>query len=149
MSGELKALLDITGKDISEALATTSIGSIIYANRPGDGSAREQAASVQKVLGGWGNIAIDYATKRYRSNLVNWGLLPLTTDEDELDIQIGDYVYIKDILSLMSSSEEAIEVKIIRGDDVFTKTLQLPLLSDKERAVLKAGCLMNFYRDNQ
>jgi len=147
MSNELKQAFKMTGLSVEEALQTTSIGSIIYANKPGDGSAREQAASVQKVLGGWGNIAVDYATKRYRSNLVNWGLLPFITQETDLDIQKGDYLYIKDIRSLMDTSEEELSISLIRGTSSVEHHLMLPSLTSKERAVLKAGCLMNFYKE--
>ncbi len=146
-SQDLKELLNLTGQSLETALKTTSIGSIIYANKPGDGSAREQAASVQKVLGGWGNIAIDYATKRYRSNLVNWGLLPFTTDETSLDIQIGDYLYIEGVLSLMKTKEETITALLIRDGNTREIKLSLPNLTIKERDVLKAGCLMNFYKE--
>jgi aconitate hydratase len=149
LSEELKALMKMTNSAIEDAIINTSIGSIIYANKPGDGSAREQAASVQKVLGGWGNIATDYATKRYRSNLINWGLLPFITEDKELDIQIGDYIYVKDILALMESDEEAIDVTIFRGTTSTEHTFKFPQLSIKERDVLKSGCLMNFYRDNK
>lgn len=148
-SNDLVTVLSLSGLPLEEAIKTTSIGSIIYANKPGDGSAREQAASVQKVLGGWGNIAIDYATKRYRSNLVNWGLLPFTTEENPIDIQVGDYVYIENILDLMSSKSESIDVKIIRDGKVSPTTFKLPNLTLKERDVLKAGCLMNFYKSQE
>ncbi len=143
---KLKTMLEATGKSLNNALHTTSIGSIIYANKPGDGSAREQAASVQKVLGGWGNIATDYATKRYRSNLVNWGLLPLITQDTALDIKIGDILVLNDILSLMNSKAESINVSLIRDGNTRQIELLLPNLSVKERDVLKAGCLMNFYK---
>ncbi len=146
-SDELKSLLSLTGRPLDVALNTTSIGSIIYANKPGDGSAREQAASVQKVLGGWGNLAIDYATKRYRSNLVNWGLLPFTTEDSKLDIKIGDYLYIEGILDLMKTKEETIKAILIREDQSREIILTLPNLTIKERDVLKAGCLMNFYKE--
>lgn len=143
---KLKTMLEATGKSLNNALHTTSIGSIIYANKPGDGSAREQAASVQKVLGGWGNIATDYATKRYRSNLVNWGLLPLITQDTALDIKIGDILVLNDILSLMNSKAVSINVSLIRDGNTRQIELLLPNLSVKERDVLKAGCLMNFYK---
>lgn len=145
-SDELKTLMSYTGKSFDEALASTSIGSIIYANRPGDGSAREQAASVQKVLGGWGNIALDYATKRYRSNLVNWGMLPLITEDTSLDIQIGDYIFIEGVLSLMNTKDETLTATLIRDGQSRQLELSLPSLTTKERDVLKAGCLMNFYK---
>lgn len=139
---DVLTLVDLTPAD----LKTTSIGSIIYANKPGDGSAREQAASVQKVLGGWGNIAKEYATKRYRSNLVNWGLLPFITLEESLDIQVGDFIFIKNILDVISSTKEKIDVSIIRNGKSTIHTLVLPNLTQKERNVLKSGCLMNFYK---
>jgi len=140
-SEDLKAMLGLVGAD----MATTSIGSIIYANRPGDGSAREQAASVQKVLGGWGNIAIEYATKRYRSNLVNWGLLPLITEEDNLKVEVGDYIYLKDVSVAIASGSETVKAKVI-GRETYDIDFKIPEMSQGEREVILAGCLINYYQ---
>lgn len=153
VSEKLEALVDLAIKADSslltqhDVLTSTSIGSIIYANKPGDGSAREQAASVQKVLGGWGNIAIDYATKRYRSNLVNWGLLPLITNEENLDIKVFDYVYLKDIKSVIDGDKDTVEVTFFREDTIMKKTLYLPNMTKKERGIISAGCLINYYQN--
>ena len=147
-SDELKAIFDIIGKDTDkETLASTSLGSVVYANRPGDGSAREQAASVQKVLGGWGNIAIDYATKRYRSNLVNWGLLPLITDDTDLKVDIGDWVYLEGVREAVASGSEEIKARVI-GKENFELTLRIPEMSQSERDVILNGCLINYYQNN-
>lgn len=128
-----------------DTLASTGIGSVIYANRPGDGSAREQAASVQKVLGGWANIAIDYATKRYRSNLVNWGLLPLITAETDLKLDIGDFVYLQGLRDVVASGGEAITAKVI-GKNNYDITFTIPEMSQAERDVILSGCLINYYQ---
>lgn len=140
-SEDLMAMLGLVGAD----MATTSLGSIIYANRPGDGSAREQAASVQKVLGGWGNIAIEYATKRYRSNLVNWGLLPLITEEDNLKVDVGDYIYLEGVREAVASGSETVKAKVI-GKETYDIDFKIPEMSQGERDVILAGCLINYYQ---
>lgn len=146
VTDELKEIFKIIGKGTdTDTLASTSLGSIIYANRPGDGSAREQAASVQKVLGGWGNIAIEYATKRYRSNLVNWGLLPLITEELELKVDIGDYVYLMDVKEAIESGSDTIKAKVI-GKETFEIDFKIPEMSQNERDVILSGCLINYYQ---
>ncbi len=126
-------------------MASTSIGSIIYANKPGDGSAREQAASVQKVLGGWCNIAMEYATKRYRSNLVNWGLLPLITDESDLKLEVGDYVFLEGVRAAVASGGEIVRGKVI-GKETYDINFRIPEMSQSERDVILSGCLINYYQ---
>ena len=123
------------------------VGSTIFAVKPGDGSAREQAASCQKVLGGWANIANEYATKRYRSNLINWGMLPLLTKENHkaLPFADGDYILLKDIRKVLE--EKRVEVKgyLIR-EDYKELEFSLGVLTDDEREIILKGCLINFYR---
>lgn len=148
-SDELKKVFELIDTDIpmEKLIESTSLGSIIYANMPGDGSAREQAASCQKVLGGWGNIAINYATKRYRSNLINWGLLPLITKEDDIELSVDDYIFIPNIKHILTSGEEEVNAFII-GQEKKALKLYLPNLTSKEREILLAGCLINFYQKN-
>ncbi|MGL4989752.1 MAG: hydratase [Sarcina sp.] len=130
-----------------EVIEKTTIGSVIYANKPGDGSAREQAASCQRVLGGRANIAIEYATKRYRSNMINWGLLPFTTDEKLADIlENGDYIYIENIRESIISGRVKILAKLIKKNSIKLMNLNLDI-SDEERKVLLDGCLINFYKN--
>lgn len=128
------------------SLENTGIGSVIYANKPGDGSAREQAASCQKVLGGWANIALEYATKRYRSNLVNWGILPFTVDEKP-NISNGDYIYIEGIKEMLKNGDESIKAIIIKKESRQEITLHLPAMTYDEREVLIKGCLINYYKE--
>ena len=122
----------------------TGIGSTIYANKPGDGSAREQAASCQKVLGGWANIAREYATKRYRSNLINWGMVPFTLSE-ELPFTNGDYIFIPGIRAAVKDKVSEIKAYVL-GDSMREFTLTLKDLTDDERAIILAGCLINYYK---
>ena len=130
-----------------EMASSTGIGSVVYAVKPGDGSAREQAASCQKVLGGFANIACAYATKRYRSNLINWGMLPfITEDPDKLNLHVGDRIYIPGIRKAVKDKAEDIPCKIYRADgSVDACHLKLPGLSDAEREIILAGCLINYY----
>ena len=122
----------------------TGIGTTIYANKPGDGSAREQAASCQKVLGGWANIAREYATKRYRSNLINWGMVPFTLEE-ELNFANGDYIFIPGIREAVKNKTSQIKAYVL-GDTVKEFTLTLKDLTDDERSIILAGCLINYYK---
>ncbi len=132
--------------DYSDLLKTTGIGSVVYAVKPGDGSAREQAASCQKVLGGWANIAVEYATKRYRSNLINWGLLPFTMNNTgETPFAVGDLIFIPDIREKLEKGEEVLEAKIIGEQGVRNIELFLRKLSADERAIILKGCLINYY----
>lgn len=133
--------------DAAELGKKTGIGSVVFAMKPGDGSAREQAASCQKVLGGFANIAVQYATKRYRSNLINWGMLPFTTDEPEkLALSIGDRIYIQGIRKAVETAQELIPCKIYRANgNVDDFALRLADLSEDERKIILAGCLINYY----
>ncbi len=141
-SAELKQL------PLSLDLSKTGIGSVIYANKPGDGSAREQAASVQKVLGGWANIALDYATKRYRSNLVNWGLLPFVTNVKPA-LKIGDFIFIEGIRSGILQGQREFDCVVISNGNKNTLKLKLPNLTDDERDILLEGSLINYYKSGK
>ena len=123
------------------------IGSAIFAVKPGDGSAREQAASCQKVLGGWANIANDYATKRYRSNLINWGMLPFLVQEGELPFKNGDYLFIPGIKEAVKNKADSMKAFVV-GDTLKEFELKLGELTDDERKIILEGCLINFYRKN-
>lgn len=124
----------------------TGLGTLVMALRPGDGSAREQAASCQRVLGGVANLAEDYATKRYRSNLVNWGMLPFVAEDlEKLDIQPGDKLYIPGIRALLESDRDEIEATLIQDGRKTHIALYLPRMSMEERGIILAGCLINFY----
>ena len=121
------------------------VGSTIFAVKPGDGSAREQAASCQKVLGGWANIANEYATKRYRSNLINWGMLPFIIPEGELPFANGDYLFLPDIRKAVE--EKANEITAYKvGDELVPFTMTLGELTDEEREIILKGCLINYNR---
>ena len=139
---EVVNLLEKLGGDVSK----TSIGSCIFANRPGDGSAREQAASCQKVLGGMANICYNYATKRYRTNCINWGIVPFTICESEpFDYSAGDWIYIPGVRAAIQSGSELISAKVISESGISDLTLECRGLSREEQAILTEGCLMNYY----
>ena len=123
------------------------VGSTIFAVKPGDGSAREQAASCQKVLGGWANIANEYATKRYRSNLINWGMLPFITeaDHEHLPFRNGDYLFIPGVRSAVSEKADTIKAYVV-GDGLKEMELKLGDLTDAERQIILDGCLINYYK---
>ncbi|MGE5396983.1 MAG: hydratase [Chitinophagales bacterium] len=130
--------------DLPELLKTIEIGSVVYAIKPGDGSAREQAASCQKVLGAWANIAVEYATKRYRSNLINWGMLPFTVDRD-VSFEVGDLVFIPDIREKLRNGDEIIRAQIIGSQGMREIDLFLKKLSGDERDIILRGSLINYY----
>ena len=123
------------------------VGSTIFAVKPGDGSAREQAASCQKVLGGWANIANEYATKRYRSNLINWGMLPFITEEDHtgLSFKNGDYIFVPEVRRCVEEKNAEIKAYVV-GDSLKEITLKLGDMTDTEREIILKGCLINYYR---
>ena len=134
--------------DLSDAgfMKATGLGSLVFAIKPGDGSAREQAASCQRVLGGDANVAREYATKRYRSNLINWGIIPFIVDEQDQDrLDVGDLLLIRGIRTAVISNADRIEAEIRRGDTHEKITLLLANLSEAERRILLSGCLINFY----
>ena len=142
----LKAVLSAVG-DAAALAGTTQFGSAVFANKPGDGSAREQAASCQKVLGGFANICYSYATKRYRSNCINWGILPFTIDEGTpFDYADGDCVFVPDVRRAVEEAREDIPAKVIRKDgSVEDLMLHIRGLTQDEREIILDGCLMNYY----
>ena len=121
------------------------VGSTIYAVKPGDGSAREQAASCQKVLGGWANIAQEYATKRYRSNLINWGMLPFIYEEEALPFKKDDYLFVPNIAEAVKNKATEIPAYVV-GDGLKPFTLKLGEMTDDERDIILKGCLINYNR---
>ena len=122
------------------------VGSTIFAVKPGDGSAREQAASCQKVLGGWANIANEYATKRYRSNLINWGMLPFIVDKGELPFANGDYLFVPDVREAVMNKASEFKAFVVKEDGMKEFTLKMGELTDDERAIILKGCLINYNR---
>ena len=143
---EIVKILSILGRDQSIA-SYTEFGSAIFAEKPGDGSAREQAASCQRVLGGRANIVHEYATKRYRSNCINWGILPFTISKDtSFSYEVGDYIFIQDIRKAIETGQSTIHASVITGDNKIEPiTLYCENLSDKEKQIILNGCLMNYY----
>ena len=142
---ELKPILEKvkeTFEDVNKE--NTGFGSTIYAVKPGDGSAREQAASCQKVLGGWANIAKEYATKRYRSNLINWGMLPFLYKED-ICFDNGDYLFIPNIAEAVENKVDSIKAYVV-NKDMKEFELKLGELTDDEREIILKGCLINYYK---
>ena len=132
---------------VEELMRTTGIGSVLYAKRPGDGSAREYAASCQKVLGGLANICIEYATKRYRSNCVNWGILPFTNPDQEINLAVDEYLYLPGIRKAVEEGQTQVTATVI-GTDGSTRSLVLdpPDVTEEEKKILLAGSLINFYK---
>jgi aconitate hydratase len=130
--------------DSSEA--EIGIGSVIYAVKPGDGSAREQAASCQRVLGGLANIAREYATKRYRSNLINWGMLPFVLPEEEMPFENGDYLFIPDIAEAVQEESAKIAAYVVKNGTLRLFELEVGDLTQEERQIILKGCLINYNR---
>ncbi|MEY8330280.1 MAG: hydratase [Lachnospiraceae bacterium] len=142
---EFEAVMDIIKKEFSEVnRENIGIGSTIYAVKPGDGSAREQAASCQKVLGGWANIAKEYATKRYRSNLINWGMLPFIYEEEELPFKNGDYIFVPEIVKAVKEKSMEIEAYVVKKEGLEKFMLKMGELTDDERDIILKGCLINY-----
>ncbi|WP_122644245.1 hydratase [Luxibacter massiliensis] len=145
---ELKAVMAKIQEKYPEAgEGNIGVGSTIFAVKPGDGSAREQAASCQKVLGGWANIANEYATKRYRSNLINWGMLPFLTDagHESLPFKNGDYIFVPDVRKAVESKADEVKAYVV-GNGLKEIQLRLGDLTDVEREIILKGCLINYYR---
>ncbi len=144
---ELKPAMDaVKAKYDDISRKTIGVGSVIFAVKPGDGSAREQAASCQKVLGGWANIANEYATKRYRSNLINWGMLPLLIEEGDLPFANGDYIFLPNIQKEISEKATEIEAYAVKDGELKGFRLTLGELTDDERDIILKGCLINYNR---
>ena len=147
---ELVKVLGILG-DSDKLISTTQFGSCIFANKPGDGSAREQAASCQKVLGGFANICYEFATKRYRSNCINWGILPFTLDANtEFPYEEGDYVFVPNIREKIAGGDEVFPAKVIKADmTVSDITLNVKGLTEDEKEIILDGCLINYYASHR
>jgi aconitate hydratase len=144
-TGELGGVMEKLGLPAA-TLGNTSFNSVIFANKPGDGSAREQAASCQRVLGGGANICYEYATKRYRSNCINWGMLPFTLDaEERADFELGDYVFVPGIKQALERGDEAISATLLTKKEARAIKLNFSGLTGEEREIILSGCLMNYY----
>ena len=144
---ELKTVMDAVHTKYPEAgKGNLGVGSTIFAIKPGDGSAREQAASCQKVLGGWANIANSYATKRYRSNLINWGMLPFLIDEGELPFKNGDYLFVPHITEAVKNGAKELEAYVVKDGQLHAFTLKLGEMTPEEREIILKGCLINYNR---
>ena len=144
---EVKDILETVKESYADVTQDNlGIGSTIFAVKPGDGSAREQAASCQKVLGGWANIANEYATKRYRSNLINWGMLPFTIDKGELPFKNKDYIFVPDVRKAVEDKLTKIPAYVV-NEGMKEITLTIGELTDDEREIILKGCLINYYRD--
>ena len=147
-SEEVLSVLKKVCGNAEEEAKKTQFGSCIFAKRPGDGSAREQAASCQKVLGGFANICYEFATKRYRSNCINWGILPFTLNRSTaFDYENGDYVFVPGIRNAIKNGQEEIPAKVIAKDGVHDITLFVKGLTDEEKQIILDGCLMNYYKN--
>ena len=144
---ELRDIMHKIKETYEVSKENVGIGSTIFAVKPGDGSAREQAASCQKVLGGWANIAHEYATKRYRSNLINWGMLPFIIDKGDLPFENGDYIFIPNIKKMIQDKQLKMKAYVVNKD---MKEIELKMdeLTDDERKIILDGCLINFYKNN-
>lgn len=144
---EMKPVMDVIKKDYPNvSKENLGVGSTIFAVKPGDGSAREQAASCQKVLGGWANIANEYATKRYRSNLINWGMLPFLIKEGELPFANGDYLFFPQIRKAVEEKDDVIRGYIVGAEGLKEFEVALGELTDDEREIILKGCLINYNR---
>ena len=144
---EVKPIMDTIKTKFTISRDVMGIGSTIFAVKPGDGSAREQAASCQKVLGGWANIAREYATKRYRSNLINWGMLPFIIDKGELPFTNGDYIFIPKIADAVKNKATSMKAYVV-NKDMKEFELKMDELTDDEREIILDGCLINYYRNH-
>ncbi len=144
---ELKPVIKTINKTYPDVDKTNlGVGSTIFAVKPGDGSAREQAASCQKVLGGWANIANEYATKRYRSNLINWGMLPFLIPSGDLPFKNGDYLFFPGIRKAVEEKADVIKGYTVEGDSLKEFDVTLGELTDDEREIILKGCLINYNR---
>ncbi|MBO5883547.1 MAG: hydratase [Clostridia bacterium] len=146
---ELMEVLSKLG-DANALINNTQFGSCVFANKPGDGSAREQAASCQKVLGGFANICYEFATKRYRSNCINWGILPFTLPENaEFPYETGDYVFVEGIRQAIIDGKEEFAAKVVKADGTVENiTLYVKGLTADEKDIILDGCLMNYYKNH-
>ena len=138
---ELEQIANVLGAELSR----TSVGSAVFAKRPGDGSAREQAASCQKVLGGFANVCFEYATKRYRSNCINWGIVPFTIDKDSVLPEEGDWLFVPGLRNGILSGKEEFKGILVKGEEKKDILLYCSDLSEEERKIITEGCLINYY----
>lgn len=144
---EIKNVLAVIKKEFAGvSVDNIGIGSTIFAKKPGDGSAREQAASSQRVLGGWANIANEYATKRYRSNLINWGMLPLLIEKGDLPFELDDYIFIPDVTNVIIENKSDIDAYVIKNGVLQKILLHMDPITEDEREIIIQGCLMNYYK---
>lgn len=143
---ELRDIMHKVKETYDAGRHNTGVGSTIFAVKPGDGSAREQAASCQKVLGGWANIANEYATKRYRSNLINWGMIPFIIDGEELPFANLDYIFIPGIADAIKNGASSVKAYVV-NKDMKEFELKIGELTEDERRIILAGCLINFYKE--
>ena len=144
---ELKDVMSVIHTQFPEVgEGNVGFGSTIFAVKPGDGSAREQAASCQKVLGGWANIANEYATKRYRSNLINWGMLPFIIDEGDLPFENLDYLFIPEIQSAIEEGKTEFTAYVVKNGELKEFQLKMAELTPDEKDIILKGCLINYYR---
>ena len=144
---EIRSVLETIRKEFPQfSDDDLGVGSTIFAVKPGDGSAREQAASCQKVLGGWANIANEYATKRYRSNLINWGMLPFLIQEGKLPFTVGDYLFLPGVRKAIKDKASDFDVYVIHDGKAIPFHLQMSDLTDDEREIILKGCLINYNR---
>ena len=145
-SGQVPAEITAVLRALGGDPAVTSVGSCVMSCKPGDGSAREQAASCQKVLGGFANVCYEYATKRYRSNCINWGIVPFTMDRSfPMDAQPGDWLYVPGLREGILAGQEVFEARLVGADGTRDMTLYCRGLTADERLILTEGCLMNYY----
>ena len=149
LPAEVQAVYDaLAAAGVTADGKAANIGSAIFANKPGDGSAREQAASCQRVLGGAANFACEYATKRYRSNCINWGMLPFLLDTPNV-LDNGDYVFLPGVRAALLNAAEHIEAVAVKPDGGIVRfTVRLGDMTDAERQILADGCLINYYKNH-
>lgn len=148
LNGVYKTIKTIKGMENLD-INSVEIGSMVYAIKPGDGSAREQAASCQRVIGGLANITKEYATKRYRSNVMNWGMIPFQMKEDPTEFEVGDYIFVPNIINHLDGDLNDIKAYVIKNDKATEINLYIADMTDDERKIVKAGCLINFNKNRQ
>ncbi len=133
-------------KEVDVKPEDAEVGSVIFAVKPGDGSARDHAASCQRVLGGMANIAREYATKRYRSNLINWGMLPFLIEKGDLPFTNGDYIFLPDVRKAVEAKASEFEAYVVKDGSLVPFVLKMGELTDDEREIILKGCLINYNR---
>ena len=145
----MKVYEALTKAGVANDPANTDIGSTIFANMPGDGSAREQAASCQRVMGASANFAKQYATKRYRSNCINWGMTPFLVENPEV-FELGDYIFVPGLRTHVLANDATFSAYAVKPDGTVTEfPVSTGALTEAERQIIADGCLINYYRNNQ